>query len=121
MGWFNSNWMWRLRGFLDRILMGVGSSRGRRSNSSLRPDDVIDFWRVENIVNNKMLLLRAEMKLPGKAWLEFHTDTYEGLNKFTVNAYFQSSGFWGRIYWYSFLPFHMFIFKDLLKQIEKRS
>lgn len=121
MGWFNSNWMWRLRGLWDRIFMGVGSSRGRRSNNSLRPGDVIDFWRVENIVDDKLLLLRAEMKLPGKAWLEFHTETYEGLNKFTVTAYFQSSGFWGRIYWYAFLPFHVFIFKDLIKQIEKRS
>ena len=121
MGWFHSNWMWRLRGLADRLLMGVGSSRGRRSSSELRSGDVIDFWRVENIVQNKLLLLRAEMKIPGLAWLEFHTDTYEDLNKFSVNAYFQPSGFFGKLYWYAFLPFHAFIFKDLLKQIEKRS
>jgi hypothetical protein len=61
------------------------------------------------------------MKLPGKAWLEFSIDSYEGLNKLSVNAYFQPKGFLGLIYWYFFLPFHFYIFKDLLKQIEKRS
>jgi len=121
MGWFNSNWMWKLRGLIDRIALGVGSSRGRRSYHDLRINDVIDFWRVENIVKDKLLLLRAEMKLPGKAWLEFNIDSYEGLNKFSVNAYFEPKGFAGRVYWYNFLPFHIFIFRDLIKQIEKRS
>jgi hypothetical protein len=69
-GWFYSNWMWRLRGMIDRILLGVGSSRGRRSSSSLRAGDVIDFWRVEDLKPEAMLLLRAEMKLPGMAWLQ---------------------------------------------------
>ncbi len=68
-GWFHNNWMWRLRGMLDRILLGVGTSRGRRSVSTLRINDVIDFWRVEDLKNDEMLLLRAEMKLPGRAWL----------------------------------------------------
>jgi uncharacterized protein YbjT (DUF2867 family) len=121
MGWFNSNWMWRLRGLLDRIALGVGTSRGRRSSTDLRINDVIDFFRVENIVKNKLLLLRAEMKLPGKAWLEFSIDRYEGLNKLSVQAYFQPHGLPGVIYWYNFLPFHIFIFRDLIKQIEKRA
>jgi len=121
MGWFNSNWMWRLRGTLDSMMMGVGVSRGRRSSSELRINDVIDFWRVENIIKDQKLLLRAEMILPGKAWLEFNVDSYEGLNKLSVNAYFQPRGFKGKLYWYNFLPFHVFIFKDLIKQIEKRS
>lgn len=121
MGWFNSNWMWRLRGLLDSIAMGVGTSRGRRSAKDLRINDVIDFFRVENIVKDKLLLLRAEMKLPGKAWLEFSIDNYEGLNKLSVNAYFEPHGFAGRAYWYNFLPFHIFIFRDLIKQIDKRS
>jgi uncharacterized protein YbjT (DUF2867 family) len=121
MGWFHSNWMWRLRGAIDRILMGVGTSRGRRSYTDLRVNDVIDFFRVENIIPGKLLLLRAEMKLPGKAWLEFRLDSYEGLNKLTVIAYFQAKGIPGRLYWYFFLPFHFYIFKDIIKQIEKRS
>ena len=68
-GWFQGNWMWRLRGMLDSMLMGVGVARGRRSSSSLRVNDVIDFWRVEALDPDRRLLLRAEMKLPGRAWL----------------------------------------------------
>jgi len=121
-GWFHNNWMWRLRGFIDRVLMGVGTSRGRRSKSELRINDVIDFWRVEDLVPGNKLLLRAEMILPGKAWLEFRIQkAEEGLNKLSVNAYFQPRGILGRLYWYNFLPFHFIIFKDLLKQIVIRS
>jgi len=120
-GWFQNNWMWRMRGILDRLMMGVGTARGRRSSSTLRINDVIDFWRVEDIVENKNLLLRAEMKLPGRAWLEFSIDNGIGINKFSVNAYFEPKGIRGYLYWYNFLPFHHIIFKDLLKQIERRS
>ena len=116
-GWFNTNWMWRLRGMVDRIFMGVGTSRGRRSASTLRTNDVIDFWRVESLTRNKRLLLRAEMRLPGKAWLEFKIEEKERLNNLSVVAYFQPRGTAGRLYWYTFLPFHYFIFKDLLKQL----
>jgi uncharacterized protein YbjT (DUF2867 family) len=121
VGWFHSNWMWRLRGMIDRLLLGVGSSRGRRSYSELRVNDVIDFFRVENIKQDKLLLLRAEMKIPGKAWLEFIIDSYEGLNKLSVTAYFQPSGILGKLYWYFFLPFHFYLFNALIKKIEKRS
>lgn len=120
-GWFHSNWMWRTRGAIDRIMMGVGTSRGRRSDIELRINDVIDFWRVENIQPNKSLLLRAEMKLPGKAWLEFNIDEGVGINKFSVNAFFDPKGLKGYLYWYNFLPFHYIIFKNLLKQIERKS
>jgi uncharacterized protein YbjT (DUF2867 family) len=120
-GWFHSNWMWRLRGLADRIMMGVGTSRGRRSASGLRVNDVIDFFRVENIIQDKQLLLRAEMKVPGEAWLEFDIQNYEGLNKLTINAYFQPKGFFGYLYWYFFLPFHFYIFEDLIKEIDKRA
>jgi len=99
----------------------VGTSRGRRSSSNLRINDVIDFWRVEDLRQNKMLLLRAEMKLPGRAWLQFGIDRHDDKNRLSVNAYYQSRGFFGRIYWYIFLPFHIFIFRDLIRQIEKRS
>ena len=119
-GWFNNNWMWRLRGMLDGILMGVGTARGRRSSSSLRTNDVIDFWRVEDLRRDKRLLLRAEMKLPGRAWLEFNVYREEDKNRLSVTAYYQPRGFLGKIYWYVFLPFHRIIFNDLIRQIEKR-
>jgi uncharacterized protein YbjT (DUF2867 family) len=121
-GWFHNNWMWRLRGFMDRILMGVGTSRGRRSESKLRINDVIGFWRVEDLIPDRKLLLRAEMILPGKAWLEFRI-LPEQVQKYrlSVHAYFQPSGLPGKLYWYNFLPFHFIIFKDLLKQLVKRS
>lgn len=118
-GWFYTNWLWRIRGSIDRILLGVGMSRGRRSADSLRINDVIDFWRVEDLIRNKRLLLRAEMRLPGKAWLEFKIEKKSGQNKLSVIAYFQTNSIAGKLYWYSFLPFHYFIFKDILKQLPK--
>ncbi len=120
-GWFHTNWMWRLRGMFDRLVMGVGTSRGRRSFSSLRINDVIDFWRVEDLKRDRKLLLRAEMKLPGKAWLEFRISEKAESNQLSVHAYFQPNGILGNLYWYNFLPFHYIIFKDLLKQLVKRS
>jgi len=120
-GWFHSNWMWRLRGMLDSILMGVGTSRGRRSSNVLRMHDVIGFFRVEDIIENKRLLLRAEMKLPGKAWLEFLINDFENNNELTVTAYFEPYDWKGKVYWYNFLPFHHIIFTNLIKQIDKRS
>jgi len=120
-GWFHNNWMWRLRGMVDLMLGGVGIARGRRSSSTLRINDVIDFWRVEDLKNNERLLLRAEMKLPGRAWLEFNIQRVDGQNRLSLKAHYQPRGLFGRIYWYIFLPFHNFIFDNLLKQIERRS
>ncbi len=120
-GWFYSNWLWRLRGAVDRLLMGVGSARGRRSYSSLRVGDVIDFWRVEDLKPDALLLLRAEMKLPGKAWLQFNIDPAENRNRLSVNAYYQPAGVLGRLYWYVFLPFHFLIFQNLIKEIARRA
>ena len=119
-GWFNGNWMWRLRGMVDKIILGVGISRGRKSSIPLMINDVIDFWRIENLKKNEQLLLRAEMKLPGLAWLRFNLAPEGVRNRLTVRAYFRPSGILGDIYWYFFLPFHHFIFKDLLEQIELR-
>ncbi len=119
--WFHGNWLWRLRGAIDRLLLGVGSVRGRRSSSSLRIGDVIDFWRVEDLKRDAMLLLRAEMKLPGKAWLQFRIDQQGDRNRLSVNAYYQPRGLFGKPYWYMFLPFHFFIFQSLIRQIEKRA
>jgi uncharacterized protein YbjT (DUF2867 family) len=121
-GWFYSTFLWSIRGAMDRLMRGVGTTRGRRSASSLRVNDVVDFWRVEKIHYDRQLLLRAEMKVPGYAWLEFRVDPITGdKNRLSVTAYYQTRGVWGRTYWYIFLPFHHFIFKDLIRQIERRS
>ncbi len=119
-GWFQNNWMWRLRGMIDLMLGGVGVVRGRRSSSTLRINDVIDFWRVEDLKPDSRLLLRAEMRLPGMAWLEFNIKPEQEKNWLFLSAYYQPRGLFGEIYWYIFLPLHRFIFYDLLKQIEKR-
>jgi uncharacterized protein YbjT (DUF2867 family) len=119
-GWFENNWMWRLRGTVDVLLGGVGITRGRKSSSRLRINDVIDFWRVEDLKDSRRLLLRAEMKLPGRAWLEFSIEPVNQGNQLSIKAYFQPRGLMGKIYWYVFLPFHHTIFEDLLKQIERK-
>ena len=121
-GWFRNNWMWRLRGWIDRILMGVGTARGRKSTHRLEINDVIDFFRIENIKSNELLLLRAEMKLPGRAWLEFRIEPeLKPRHRLTVIAYFQTNTLFGKLYWYIFLPFHKIIFEDLLQEIDSRS
>ena len=120
-GWFRNNWMWRLRGMVDRILLGVGSSRGRKSYSTLKTNDVLDFWRVEDIQQDKRLLLRAEIKLPGDAWLEFHLKPVGTRNRLSVIASYDTRTLFGDIYWYMFLPFHNVIFSGLIRQIERRS
>lgn len=120
-GWFHNNWIWRLRGMVDLMLGGVGITRGRRSASSLRINDVIDFWRVEDLKDDERLLLRAEMKLPGRAWLEFSIALVNGYNRLSLRAYYQPRGLFGRIYWYIFLPFRQIIFDDLLIQIERKA
>ena len=106
---------------IDRLAQGVGTQRGRRSPTRLRVNDVVDFWRVEKIRRPRELLLRAEMKLPGLAWLAFRVEEEEGVRRLTVEAFYFTKGMWGRLYWYIFLPFHHFIFGDLIRGIEQRS
>lgn len=120
-GWFHNNWMWRMRGMIDRIFLGVGSARGRKSYSRLRINDVIDFWRIEDLKQKKRLLLRSEMKIPGRAWLEFTIEEKDDTRKLAVIAYYDTHTMWGKLYWYACLPFHNLIFKKLIKDIEKRS
>lgn len=120
-GWFHSNWMWRSRGMIDRILLGVGTIRGRKSYSSLKINDVIDFWRIEDLRENSRLLMRAEMRLPGRAWLEFNISEEAGGRRLSVTAYYDTQSILGRLYWYACLPFHHSIFHNLIKAIEARS
>ncbi|AWV97135.1 SDR family oxidoreductase [Arcticibacterium luteifluviistationis] len=113
-GWYYGNWLWRIRGFMDKLSGGVGLRRGRTSPTSINVGDTIDFWRVLYADKEEgRLLLFAEMKLPGEAWLEFKT---EG-DKLIQTATFRPLGVAGRLYWYAVLPFHGFIFKGMLKAI----
>lgn len=114
-GWYYGNWLWEIRGFLDQMVGGVGMRRGRKSDTELFSGDSLDFWRV--LLANKeekRILLYAEMKLPGEAWLEFRIDQN---NVLTQTATFRPLGFLGRAYWYAALPFHGLIFKGMINRI----
>ncbi len=113
-GWYYASWLWELRGFIDKVFGGVGLRRGRKSSFDISAGDSIDFWRVIFAdKTEKRLLLYAEMKLPGEAWLEFKV--LDG--KLFQTATFRPLGLWGRIYWYSVLPFHAIIFRGMIKKI----
>jgi len=117
-GWYYGNTLWKIRGWLDRLFGGVGLRRGRRSNETIRNGDALDFWRV--LVADKVsqrLLLMAEMKLPGEAWLEFSIKHKDGKACLTQTATFRPKGLWGRLYWYSVLPFHYFIFNGMINAL----
>ncbi len=117
-GWYYLDWLWSLRGFLDKAFGGVGARRGRTSNSSLQAGDVLDFWRVLLAdKQNTRLLLYAEMKIPGEAWLEFKIISYHGKPILSQIATFRPSGLWGRMYWYAMYPFHIVLFKGMAKKI----
>jgi len=117
-GWYYANWLWRIRGFMDKMAGGVGLRRGRTSANSLNVGDALDFWRVLYVDKNEgRLLLFAEMKLPGDAWLEFRITE----NKLLQTATFRPRGLIGRLYWYSVLPFHGFIFKGMIQKIAKHN
>lgn len=105
---------------LDKLIMGVGTTRGRRSSFTLRVNDVVDFWRVESLNKNRMLLLRAEMKLPGLAWLKFSIDHEKGGQRLSVVAYYDTATWYGKLYWYFFLPFHGYLFDRLVRNISER-
>lgn len=113
-GWYYGTWLWETRGFLDKLSGGVGMRRGRKSQTEISPGESLDFWRVLLAdKNEKRLLLFAEMKLPGEAWLEFKIAG----NLLTQTATFRPLGLLGRLYWYCMLPFHGFIFKGMIRNI----
>ena len=119
-GWYYWDWIWELRGLLDKVAGGIGSRRGRTSNADLRAGDALDFWRVLLAdKQNKRLLLYAEMKLPGEAWLEFKVLERNGKSVLSQIATFRPNGLWGRMYWYSMWPFHLFIFNGMAKRITR--
>lgn len=120
-GWYYANALWEMRGFLDKLFGGVGLRRGRRSESELATGDALDFWRVLSVIAEQRLLLLAEMKLPGRATLEFRIEAEGGGIKVMQTALFKPKGLWGIVYWYILLPFHFFIFSGMLNQIIKRA
>ena len=121
-GWFYMNWAWQLRGWLDRVMGGVGLRRGRRHPDELRAGEALDFWRVEAIEPDQLLRLRAEMKVPGQAWLQFQVTPQEhGQSLLSQTAFFAPKGLMGLLYWYSLYPFHSLIFSGLIDQIARRA
>ncbi len=114
-GWYYANFLWQIRGIWDKIQGGVGLRRGRKNQFEIEAGESLDFWRVLYANKDEMrFLLYAEMKLPGEAWLEFKIDNENILNQ---TATFRPLGLWGRIYWYSLLPFHAIIFKGMMKRL----
>lgn len=113
-GWYYGNWMWQLRGYMDELAGGPGLRRGRRHSSDLQAGDYLDVWRVQ-VADREAgrLLLCAEMKIPGEAWLEFKIE-----GEYLVQtASFKANGLAGKLYWYSMLPFHGFIFPGMIRKL----
>jgi len=118
-GWYYANWLWRLRGRMDSVAGGVGLRRGRRDMESLQAGDTLDFWRVETFEADHRLLLLAEMRLPGRAWLEFTVEGNQERSTIRQTAIFDPVGLAGLAYWYAMYPFHAFIFRGMLRKIVK--
>jgi hypothetical protein len=117
-GWLSMNWAWQLRGLLDRLVGGVGMRRGRRDPHDLRTGDAVDFWRVEEVWPDRLLRLRAEMKVPGRAWLEFEVvPEAGGRSVLSQTALFAPKGLFGWLYWYSLYPVHAVMFSHMIRKL----
>ena len=114
-GWYYATWLWTLRGWLDLLMGGVGMRRGRRHPERLRVGDTLDCWRVEAIQPDQRLRLAAEMKLPGRAWLEFDVQSDGNGARLRQTATFDPLGLWGLAYWYGVWPLHQFVFAGMLR------
>lgn len=120
-GWYTPAWAWRIRGFLDLLVGGAGMRRGRRDPERLAVGDTVDFWRVEAYEENHLLRLRAEMKLPGRAWLQFEVEPAGDGSVLTQTAIFDPLGLPGLLYWYGLWPVHSLIFGGMIKGIARAS
>jgi hypothetical protein len=117
-GWYSFPLAWAVRGWLDRFVGGVGLRRGRRDAERLRVGDSLDFWRVEEIEPGRLLRLRAEMRLPGLAWLEMYAETDDtGRTRYRQRALFHPRGLLGHAYWWSVAPFHAVVFGGMARNI----
>jgi hypothetical protein len=121
-GWLYLNWIWQVRGWMDKLVGGVGLRRGRRHPDDVRPGESLDFWRVEAMEPYRFIRLRAEMRVPGKAWLEFRSDPQpDGRTRLTQTAYFAAHGVLGFLYWYGLYPIHAFIFRGMIRKVAERA
>ena len=120
-GWYFADWIWNVRGVIDKMVGGVGLRRGRRNATELNPGDALDFWRVLiSDRENKRLLLFAEMKIPGEAWLEFKIERKEEGYYLIQTATFMPKGVSGRAYWWGLLPIHLVMFQGMIKRIARK-
>ncbi|HLN58963.1 MAG TPA: SDR family oxidoreductase [Thermoanaerobaculia bacterium] len=120
-GWYYGRFLWRLRGFADLLAGGIGLRRGRRHPTELQEGDALDFWRVEAVEPDRLLRLRAEMKVPGRAWLQFETAPAPDGTEIRQTAIFDASGLLGLAYWYALYPLHRFVFAGMLRGIADRA
>lgn len=121
-GWLYFSWAWYLRGLLDRLVGGVGLRRGRRHPTEVRVGDALDFWRVEAVELDRLLRLRAEMKVPGLAWLQFKAEPREdGTTQLIQTAFFAPKGLFGLLYWYGLYPLHSLIFSGMIRKLAQRA
>jgi uncharacterized protein YbjT (DUF2867 family) len=119
-GWYFATWLWRIRGLIDLLVGGVGLRRGRRHPVTLRAGDVIDWWRVEEVLPGQVLRLSAEMRVPGRAWLQFEVKPRaEGGSEIHQTAIFDPLGVWGRLYWYGIYPVHVLVFRGMISAIAR--
>jgi len=117
-GWYAGDWFWRARGLLDTLRGGVGLRRGRRDPIDLRVGDTIDFWRVERLEPDRLLRLAAEMKIPGRLWLQFEVDPHEHTSaQIRQTTVFDPAGYVGVAYWHLLCPVHNFVFSAMLRAI----
>lgn len=120
-GWLYMDWTWQIRGIVDRLFGGVGMRRGRRDSEDVRAGDALDFWRVEAVDPGRMMRLRAEMKVPGRAWLEFQAEDQAGGTLLTQTAFFEPKGLLGLLYWYLLYPVHGLIFSGLIRTLASQA
>ncbi|NNE70450.1 MAG: SDR family oxidoreductase [Rhodothermales bacterium] len=121
-GWLYANLLWRLRGLMDLAVGGIGMRSGRRTYHKLREGDTVDFWRVEEVEKPRILRLRAEMKVPGRAWLQYEIKSLEGgMSSLTQTAFFEPKGLFGFLYWWTFYIPHTFIFPGMLRELRRRA
>jgi hypothetical protein len=121
-GWLYADWLWKLRAGIDRLMGGVGRRRGRRDPDSLRQGEPLEVWRVERVIEGRLLLLRAEMLLPGKAWLQFESlPASAGASTLRITAYYDPKGFFGHAYWHALHFHHKLIFNGLARAIREHA
>lgn len=118
-GWYWGNWLWRLRGLLDELVGGVGLRRGRQDPERLNCGDIVDCWQVETVEPNRLLRLAAQMKLPGRGWLQFEVEEGEGGSIIRQAAIFEPAGLFGLAYWYALYPLHWLVFAGMLRRMAR--